>query len=130
MYGSSDVEAAQIDMITEHIRDIKDKYSKAKSLPADEKVEGLKKWFATDLNEWLVKLDKSLPATRSPGFAVGSKTSYADITIWAFLTEFFDDKDSVDKAVASCEGLKSIISSVAALPALIAYLAARPITPF
>jgi phage shock protein A len=54
-------------IIAEHIRDIKDKYSKAKALPADQKAEGLRKWFETELNEWLVKLEKSLPATRSPG---------------------------------------------------------------
>ena len=61
LLGSSDIEAAQIDCITEHIRDIKDKYQKVKALPAAEKEEALKKWFDSDLSEWLVKLEKSLP---------------------------------------------------------------------
>lgn len=41
--------------------------------------------------QWLGKLEKSIVGTTS-GFAVGDKLSAADITIYYFLTFFFDDK--------------------------------------
>jgi Glutathione S-transferase, C-terminal domain/Glutathione S-transferase, N-terminal domain len=130
MLGSSDVEAAQIDCITEHIRDIKDKYSKAKSLPAAEKDAAVKKFFESDLVDHLVLLEKSLPATRTPGHAVGSATSYADVSLWALAADYFDDKAAVAAAVDKCPGLKAIVEAVAELPNLKAWLAVRPVTSF
>ena len=128
MLGSSEVEAAQIDCITEHIRDIKDKYNKIKALPAAEKEEGLKKWFATELGEWLVKLEKSFPAGHSSGYSVGSATSYADIAIWSFLTEYFDNNVTV--SYESCVEIKAILATVSSIEAMKAYLAERPVTGF
>lgn len=128
MLGSTEIEAGQIDCIVEHIRDIKDKYQKVKGLPAAEKEAGLKKWFATDLGEWLVKLEKSFPSSAPTGYSVGSAVSYADITIWSFLTEYFDN--SVTASFEGCESLKAIVASVSNIPALKAYLAERPVTGF
>lgn len=130
MLGSTDVEAAQIDCITEHIRDIREKYQKAKSLPAADKEEGVKKFFASDLVDHLTLLEKSLPATRKPGYAVGSATSYADVTLWFLAEDYFDDKPAVAAAMEKCEGLKAIVAAVAELPNLKAWLAVRPVTTF
>lgn len=130
MLGSTDVEAAQIDCIAEHLRDIKDKYQKARSLPAAEKEEGLKKFFASDLVDNFTLLEKSLPATRKPGYAVGSATSYADVSLWTLAADYFDDQSAVTAAMEKCEGLKAIVAAVAELPNLKAWLAVRPVTPF
>ena len=48
--GSSEIEAAQIDMITEHVRDIKDKYQKAKA-DKDQKAEYFAKTLPTFMEE-------------------------------------------------------------------------------
>lgn len=57
MMGSNDIETAQIDCITEHVRDIKDKYSKVKgTADATEKETQLAKWFYTEFAEWLDKV--------------------------------------------------------------------------
>lgn len=126
MLGQTDLEAAQIDCITEHIRDIKDKYIKVKSLPAAEKDEGLMKWFAKDLPEQFAKLEKSLPATRSAGFCIGSTISYADVFLWCFACDYFDDKASAIAALAGCESLKAIVSMVGDKAPLKTWLAERP----
>jgi hypothetical protein len=42
------------------------------------------------LRQWLGKLEASIVGTG--GFAVGTKLSLADITIYYFLTTFFDNK--------------------------------------
>ena len=126
MMGQTDLEAAQIDCITEHIRDIKDKYTKVKSLPAADKEEGLKKFFATELPEHFTKLEKSLPATRSAGFSVGSTISYSDVYLWCFACDYFDDKTVAITAMASCESLKAIVSMVADQAALKTWLSVRP----
>ena len=57
MMGSNDIESAQIDCVTEHIRDIKDKYNKVKgTTDATEKETQLAKWFDTEFAEWLEKV--------------------------------------------------------------------------
>lgn len=130
MMGATEIEAAQIDCITEHVRDIKDKYQKVKSLPAADKEAGLKKWFATDLGDHLVLLEKSLPATRTDGHAVGSAVSYADVAIWSFLVDYFDEKSATATALEKCEGLKAIVTAVSELGNMKAWLAVRPVTAF
>ena len=130
MLGDNDIEAAQIDCITEHLRDIKDKYQKVKSAPESEKVAKLEEFFAVAFPALLVQLDKSLPSTRSEGFSVGNATSYADVAINNFLTEYFDDKAPVVAALTNCAGLSSIVTHVSNLPGLKSWLAERPSNPF
>ena len=68
LMGSNDIEAAQIDCICEHIRDIKEKYGKVRAIAdAAEKETAMSKWFDTELSEWLTKLETSLPSGRTPG---------------------------------------------------------------
>merc|ERR1712196_522668 len=89
--GSSDVEAAQIDQVTETIRDIKDAYQKAK---AEEEKKA--QFFAEDLAAQLTLLEKSLPKGDGGTWLIGSKISYADICRFNFLTDkngFFDDHE-------------------------------------
>jgi glutathione S-transferase len=124
MMGSNDVEAAQIDAIGEHIRDIKDKYNDAKRGKEGDALEEAKKVFATTgLEEWLGKLEKALPG--SSGFAVGSAISLADVQLFTF-SDFFDAKD---ESKASFAKFSKISASIAAVESAAAnWLATRPVT--
>lgn len=89
LMGSNGEEAALIDCIAEHVRDIKEKWGKIRSIggmgPSPEKDVAMKKWFEEgEFKEWLTKLEKSLPPqeTDDSTFAVGSALSYADMNIW------------------------------------------------
>ena len=129
LMGSNDMEAAQIDCICEHIKDIKDKYSKVKAITdATEKEAALNKWFTAEFSEWLSKLEASLPSSHAPGCCVGNKVSYADVCVWSLLADFFDNKEGVAASVKPCAQLVSIVDAVAALPALQKWLAERPRT--
>jgi glutathione S-transferase len=46
------------------------------------------------------------------GFSVGDKLSLADISIYVFLVEFFDNKEGVLLAYQNCEKLKNIVKTV------------------
>ena len=67
-------------------------------------------------------VDKDTP------FAIGSKLSLADLTIYNFLSDFFDDKERALKSIEKCEGITKAVAS--AKTALASYLAARVETPF
>ena len=103
--------------------------------------------YVLNRSQWLGKLEKSLVG--SSGFAVGSKISAADLTIYYFLTFFFDDKVSFSlefrqfsllksclcqeratAAYASLPKIKAIVAAVAAHEGVKAWEAKRPVTPF
>ncbi|KAJ8599426.1 hypothetical protein CTAYLR_007987 [Chrysophaeum taylorii] len=121
MMGSTDEEAAKIDCVAEHERDIKDMYMKAKA--AEKKDE----FFEKTLPEMLAKVEASLPQGPGP-FLFGEKVSYADVVFFVFLTEFFDDKDKA--AAATPSKIKAAIDAVAAIPQVQKWKAERPDTPF
>ena len=131
LMGSNDIEAAQIDCICEHVRDIKDKYAKVQAITDEaEKETAMNKWFTTEFTEWLSKLEMSLPSGRAAGYCVGNKVSYADVTVWNLLSDFFRNpqKEGVAASVKPCVQLVGIVDTVAALPALQKWLAERPQT--
>merc|ERR1712137_865478 len=72
--GSSSVEAAVIDALTENIRDIKDAYNAAKR--AEDTDAQIAKFFAETLPEWCQKTEKSLPESAGP-WLVGDRISHA-----------------------------------------------------
>jgi glutathione S-transferase len=123
--GSSDVEAAQIDALSETVRDIKDSYQKAKGDAATKD-----KFFAEDLPAALGLMEKSLPAGSGP-WLIGSNISYADITVFQFLAApkgFFDDVDKAKAAYSKCTRIAAAMEAVAANAELQAWLAKRPDT--
>jgi len=129
-YGANDMEAAQIDCICEHVRDIKDAYQKVRGIQDDwEKKASMEKWFGTDLPEWLEKLEKSLKMTSTtPGVAVGSKVSMADITIYYWLRFFFDNVEGVKAAYSTCPTISAIVETTGALKKVKEWEAMRPDT--
>lgn len=121
--GSNDIEAAQIDAVTETVRDIKDAYQKAKGDPATKE-----KFFAEDLPAGLALLEKSLPKGSGP-FLVGSTISYADICIFMFLTDksgFFDDFDKAKAAYTPVARVKAAMEAVEANAEIADWIAKRP----
>ena len=54
----------------------------------------------------------------------------ADIKLYVFVREYFDDVASVAKAVAPCSKIVAVCDAFAAIPSVAAYLSARKPTPF
>jgi tRNA C32,U32 (ribose-2'-O)-methylase TrmJ len=63
------------------------------------------------------------------GIAVGAKTSLADVTIFAFLTEFMDDVAAVKATYEKNPTIKAIVERVAGLEEIKSWIATRT-TPF
>ena len=88
--GANDIEGAKIDALTEHIRDIKQKYQDVKLGKKDEELHTAKTNYLTNtLPSFMEKLEK---VVGNDGYAVGSKISLADLTFRIFIRDFFDDK--------------------------------------
>ncbi|KAJ1469532.1 hypothetical protein T484DRAFT_1851413 [Baffinella frigidus] len=122
MQGKNDIEAALIDQCCENIADISAAYQKDKG-------DDAAAWLKTKLSEWAGKLEKSVGATS--GFAVGEgTTTQADVRVYYFVKEYFDAKEAAAAGFAACPKLLAIANRIAAIPAVVAYLAERKITPF
>lgn len=118
LMGATDIEAAHIDAITEHVRDIKEKYTKAKA--DKEKDAAIAKFFSETMPDLMAKLEKSVGAG-GPAL-VGSKLSLADITLFVFITQFFDDKNSASASISKCPRLQTSVKAVTEHPAIVKYL--------
>lgn len=125
-FGTNEVEAAQIDAITEHVRDIKQKYNDAKGNKSGDEQNAAKAAFVSDeLPKWLDKLEHTLGTN---GFAVGSKLSLADLTLYHLLRDFFDDKEAVNALVADRSALLAIVRHTE--EPLKHWLETRPVTMY
>merc|ERR1712187_75247 len=93
---------------------------------AEKKAEIEKKWFGEELPEFLKKLEVALPAGHE-GFAVGDKTSLADVVIWKLIKEA---KEDISAAYADCPKLSAIVAKVDGAEALQQWLTKRPVTMF
>jgi len=125
MMGANDLEAAQVDMVGEHVRDIKDSYQKEMAgKSGEEKTAAQVAFVEGKLPEWLAKLDKSLPG--SAGVAVGNSISLADVYVYGLCAEYFDHKEEVAAAAAKFAQLSASIDAVKTAAA--AWLASRPVT--
>ena len=125
--GKNFEEFGLVDCYCEYLRDFKTAYHKEKSKPNRE--EAMDNWF----NNLLVKKLKDLNSIISnngennSGFSVGDKLSLADISIYVFLVEFFDNKDGVLLAYQNCEKLKNIVKTVENDSKIADWLKNRPV---
>mmetsp|Transcript_38872 Transcript_38872/g.28754 ORF Transcript_38872/g.28754 Transcript_38872/m.28754 type:complete len:218 (+) Transcript_38872:45-698(+) len=127
-FGSNEIEELLIDAVTEHLRDIKQKYNDAKVGKSGEDLTAVKTNFVqNELPKWLDKLEYSLG---KDGYAVGGRVSLADVIIFNFLTEYFDaaNQDDVNALVAARPSLAGIVSHVE--PLLASYRSSRPQSAF
>ena len=127
MFGSDEVETVRIDGICEYVRDFKDAYQSVRKLPADQKDDGLNEWFSETLPEKLTLLDNLL-CKEHDLYAVGLKLSLADVVLYSFITQFFDNKES---ALNACQPkLKQIVENVGSIKEIQDWVKNRPETPF
>ena len=92
----------------------------------DAELENAKTEFiTTKLPDWMTKLEKCLSGN---GYAIGSSLSLADVTIYSFVCDYFDDKEGALKSVASCPKLINSCEKVKAAAAN--WLSTRPDTKF
>jgi len=133
LMGSTKVEAAQIDQLTETIRDIKDSYNAAKrTVGDDEKKAAVEKFFAEGLPEFLANTEKSIPAGPGP-WLVGEKISLADLAYYMFLASpkgFFDNAEGAKAAFQPCPRMKAAMEATEKNPELAAWIAERPDSMF
>jgi len=116
LYGATDLEAAQCDMVLFHLLDIKQDYNLTKKI-GDDAVE---KWFKVKLPEWMIKLEASITGSE---FAVGSKISLGDIELYIFVKCFFDNLDAAAASIEACPQIKRSVKLVADLPSVATHLA-------
>jgi len=118
LYSDNDIEAAQIDMINEHLIDVKKEYNDTKKVGE----EAVANWFKTKLPEWMGKLEKCVG---DGGFAVGSKISWADVELFTFITAFFDNLEGAAASIDACPKIKNSVALIKNLPAMQEHLAKR-----
>jgi glutathione S-transferase len=133
LMGDSSVDAAQIDQLTETVRDFKDAYSKVSGIKdPEEKKAAVAKWFAEELPNFVKLAEKSLPAGPGP-FLVGSKVSLADILWYQFLAApkgFFDDAEAAKASFQHSPRISAALAAVAEIKELQEWIASRPDTMF
>ena len=133
LMGSTDIEEAHIDSICETIRDIKDEYKHFKKT-REKDIDylgssqiSIKDWFKDTLCSKLSLLENILEEN---GYSVGDKLSLADIIIFTFITQFFDDKEESLKASQSCSKINNIINNVSGIVEIQSWIEKRPQTAF
>tara|TARA_B100001540_G_scaffold185738_1_gene163766 strand:+ start:38 stop:715 length:678 start_codon:yes stop_codon:yes gene_type:complete len=135
MMGDNDLDAARIDSICECIRDFKDAYQKVRRLQGEEREKGMQEWFDSELGNRLSALERvlnngSLFEDGATVYSVGSRLSLADVVIYAFLKQFFDEKEKAMEAARNCPHILSVVHNVANLENIKTWLETRPETPF
>ena len=135
--GSNDEECAVIDCIAEHVRDIKDRFvkviSEAGKMRSPERNAAMKKWLSDgEYAQWLSRLEASLPLHphHSKDYVIGNRLSYADVSIWHLISEFYEDKDLSKATSKQFKRVSRIAQVVADHPEVKRWLAERPQTKF
>ena len=133
LMGATPLEAAIIDSVAEHVRDVKDAqgrkgfgmFSRDKS--DEEKAEAKAEWYDTDMPSWLQRIEACVEPVKS--IVCGDVPSYAAVCIWQLLREGTDeDLALVAKAAEGCDALNSIADAVATHPRVADWVSKRPVT--
>ena len=140
LMGNTPFEAATIDMLVEHVRDVRDAqrtkgFSAMTRGKTDEEKAALRtEWYGSDLPGWLGRIEACVVAIaggEGASHSVGGALSYADVCIWALLREVpAADAADLERASAACKTLNCIADTVAAHPKVAAWVQARPKTAF
>tara|TARA_B110001452_G_C15159385_1_gene403316 strand:- start:279 stop:1004 length:726 start_codon:yes stop_codon:yes gene_type:complete len=135
LMGSTPLEAALIDSVAEHVRDVRDAQMRkgfgmfSRDKTDEEKAALKEEWYGTDLPGWLQRIEKCVAPIQS--VVCGETPSYAAVCIWMLLREGSDeDVALVAKAAEGCGTLGEIAEAVATHPAVVAWLESRPVTAF
>ncbi len=90
--------------------------------------DAVKKFFQEDLKKTFAAFEKQADKNKS-GYWIGSSLSLFDIQFYN-LIHFFDDQQSVQKALEGCPTLKAIHDKVEQTPEIKKWLDERPQTAF
>jgi len=124
--GCNAIQAQLIDSVGEAIRDARDAYYKVRENPTEKP-----KFFVDNLPRLFRYLNRfaTLHGTSSDhSTIVGNKLSLADVQLFHFCS-FFDDQESINRALAPYPVLKNVRQSIASQPAIQKWIASRPNTP-
>ena len=125
MMGDSPLEYARIDSICECIRDFKDAYQKVRN--DKDKETATNTWFNETLPEKLSLLDNIL-GKEDNMFSVGNRLSLADVIIYSFIAQFFDDKERSLSATDNTNVMRNIVNNVSNNVNVVKWLSIRPET--
>ena len=129
MLGVSELEMAQIDAVTEHVRDIKGAYQPLRKIEDQQAKEtAMAAWFDQTLPDLSRKLEASLPACVAE--IDPERINYAHVTLYAFYNGFFDKKESALASIQSCPLLLNVCKVVGEHPSVQAWEQKRPTTDF
>ena len=123
--GDSPIEYARIDSICECIRDFKDAYQKVRR--SEDRESAMTTWFTETLPERLTLLNNIL-GNENNSFSVGDRLSLADVVIFCFITQFFDDKERAMNATSGISVVESILDNVSKHEKVVEWLSVRPET--
>ena len=126
MMGANELQGSQVDAICEYIRDFKTEYQKTRSLTGEEKETGMIKWFSETLPTHLKNLDAIVGTT----YSVGNSLSLADVSLYSFLTQFFDNVEGTQAALETTSNIKTVVANVQSLESIQEWLKVRPQTAF
>lgn len=126
LMGSNEIEMAKIDSICECVRDFKTEYQKVRKLPEKDKQNGMIKWFLDTLPKKMKLLENLVNHT----YSVGNKISLADVTLYSFIREFFDDKEGAWNSINKTPNIKSVVENVENLNSIKEWVSKRKPTPF
>ena len=126
LMGGDSEDSAIIDSYCECLRDFKTAYHVEKK--KENKEEVMNKWFNELLVNKLEVLDSIISNKGGDltGYAVGGKLSLADISIYTFLVDYFDNKEGVLKAYENCPKLKAIVKTVSENEKIKHWIETRP----
>ena len=115
----------RIDSLCECVRDFKDAYQSVRK--AENKGEATNEWFTKTLVEKLSLLENLVDGN---GFTVGENLSLSDVVLYAFITQFFDNKEASMNATLASPKIRSVIENVSTVPQLVSWIEKRPKTDF
>jgi glutathione S-transferase len=117
--GGTALEQAQVEVVAEHVRDIKQAYQTVRRGTEAEKDT----WFATTLAEHSAQLEASL------SFCVANDNfTQAHFAIYTFYTQYFSRAVEAQATLQNCPQLTRICNLVRAHPEVVAWEARRPVT--
>ena len=128
MVGANELEAAQIDAVTEHVRDIKQAYQPHRACKAEDPAAAQGAWFSETLPEYSRKLEAALPAcVRQIDPAC---PNHAHVALYTLYNGFFDNAQGAQNAIVGCPALQHIVAVVGEHPGVQAWETTRPKTDF
>jgi len=111
LMGKSPLEKVMIDALCETVRDLKSDYQHFRK--AENKEGSCEKWFEEVLPEKLKLLEYILKDYKTDeSYSVGTSLSLADVVLYTFVVDFFDDKTGIKNATKDCPRLLDIAKTV------------------